>query len=194
MPVIIAPIGYDIGGGSGTPSAPTMTIPSSNEAPTVEATLTGYDAGTVNNLYVKEDGGSWLTTPSAVFDNVTGKATVTLEAGVYWAYCKSINDSGSSIGTTDPILFEVTSDEQIENFYRVTAVEFLKGGLTKRLTLEKINKPITKTATDAVAEAAIIEASEQYTVSNFYRVTAVESVPGALTKTLLLEKIENPIT
>jgi len=194
MAIVIAPIGYDVGGGSGTPTAPTMTIPILNDGPTVEATITGYDADSVNHLYVRQDGEGWPSTPSATFDNITGKATVDLEDGIYWAYVKSTNDSGSSIGTTDPIQFEVISDEMIENFYRVIEVEYMKGGLEKKLTLEKINKPITKNTTDTVVDAGSESAPGAYIVNQFYRVTAIETIPGSLTKTIILEKIETPVT
>lgn len=70
-----------------TPTPPTITSEDNKDGTGVVFTLSGYDVGTTNTLYLAKNGEAFVSKGSAW---IADKMAITLDNGLYWAYVKSM--------------------------------------------------------------------------------------------------------
>lgn len=124
------------------PTRPTLSIPALSFGSPITATVTGFDVGTTNDIFVKNANDiGWPVTPEATADGA-GLAPLTLTPGSYFASVESSLSGESVIGLTDPVFFEVRSASAKFADYRVLRTEKILGTNKQKVFLERLKKPI----------------------------------------------------
>lgn len=83
------------------PTAPTITSIDNKDGTGVEITLSGYDVGTSNTLYLAANGEAFISQGSAW---VADEKALSLSNGVYWAFVESVIGDVFSVSPTIRVL------------------------------------------------------------------------------------------